>query len=97
MEDFRIHYARTLESWLENCDGIEPSFCASFKPAKLRGSRSRTAMLAHILHWHAPSCSSIENGREWYVSHYLFRQRPRNVSPGGANPCPHLMPHGFSL
>ncbi len=68
------HYGRTAEHWLENMDRnrreIEPVLAATYGPAELR---------RWWVYWRVffMSCAELWNyagGREWLVSHYLFKK-----------------------
>jgi cyclopropane-fatty-acyl-phospholipid synthase len=70
-----VHYSRTLEAWLETMDSardrLMPIFVAVYgKDARRWFARWRIFFMA---------CSELfrfRRGREWWVSHYLFRPTP---------------------
>lgn len=75
-EDWRvpgIHYARTLERWLEKHDAQREAVLEVFRP--VYGARAGVWFNRWRLFYMA--CAELfgyRNGREWAVSHYRFRQ-----------------------
>ncbi|MBN1855041.1 MAG: class I SAM-dependent methyltransferase [Pirellulales bacterium] len=70
-----IHYARTLEEWLSQCDAqrreLLPLFQADLGETEgnLQFQRWRMFFMA------CAELFSYRNGNEWFVSHYLFSKR----------------------
>jgi cyclopropane-fatty-acyl-phospholipid synthase len=68
-----IHYARTLEAWLHNCDVRQKELLRLFQ-----ANRKPSEAVRELQRWRMffMACSELfkyRKGREWYVSHYLFR------------------------
>ncbi|MBN2241866.1 MAG: class I SAM-dependent methyltransferase [Acidobacteria bacterium] len=76
-----MHYARTLEAWLENCDRNRSELLRLFE-AEGQGFRAKRELERWRIFFMA--CAELfryRGGREWYVSHYRFEPRP-GVHPG---------------
>lgn len=70
------HYAKTLEAWLVNMDGARDELMPLF-----RQTYGADQALKWWVYWRIffLACAELFNyreGREWYVSHYLFAPRP---------------------
>lgn len=70
-----VHYSRTLEAWLELQDQVEQDILPVFE----RTYGSKEAARIWIQRWRIfyMACSELfryRGGREWMVSHYLFRK-----------------------
>ena len=69
------HYARTLEDWLRKCDARQGELSAIFQSdlgpieGKLQFQRWRIFFMA------CAELFGLNEGREWYVAHYLFERR----------------------
>ena len=70
------HYQRTAEAWLQNLDrnrtAVEPVLAAAYGAAEV--TRWRVRWRVFLM-----ACAEMfgyRDGREWIVSHYLFRKRP---------------------
>jgi len=68
-----IHYARTLEAWLKNCDSRRTELLQLFQADKNRAEASRDLQRWRIFFMACAELFQYNHGREWYVSHYLFR------------------------
>jgi len=72
------HYGKTSEAWLQNMDrnraAIEPVLAETYGADEVRRwwTRWRVFFMACAELW------SYDQGREWLVSHYLFRNRRRS-------------------
>ncbi len=71
-----MHYARTLEAWLANCDRQRPDLLDLF--ASTLGGNGAAIQLQR---WRMflMACAELfayRGGDEWFVSHYLFSKRP---------------------
>lgn len=67
------HYARTLEAWRARCDAHRRELVEVF-----RGTDEDAARLLQRWRIFFMACAELfafEGGRQWYVSHYLFRRR----------------------
>ena len=70
------HYAKTLEAWLVNMDAARDELMPLF-----RQTYGADPALQWWVYWRIffLACAELFNyreGREWYVSHYLFAPRP---------------------
>ena len=70
------HYAKTLEAWLVNMDAARDELMPLF-----RQTYGADQALKWWVYWRIffLACAELFNyreGREWYVSHYLFAPRP---------------------
>lgn len=70
------HYARTCEAWLTNMDAARPSIDEIFARVYGPGSVTRWRVRWRIFFMACAELFACRSGREWFVSHYLFR-RPR--------------------
>lgn len=68
------HYSRTSECWLENMDRarteIEPVLAATYGPAQMR----RWWVYWRVFFMACAELWGYREGREWFVSHYLFQR-----------------------
>ncbi len=75
-----IHYARTLEAWLRNCDAhreeLTGLFTASLGPEEGRRQIQRWRMFFMA----CAELFAFQEGQEWYVSHYLFSSRKQHAA-----------------
>jgi len=70
------HYSKTSESWLRNMDKNKVEILVILK--RVYGDRDA---LRWWVYWRVffMACAELwgyKNGREWFVSHYLFRKYP---------------------
>ncbi len=70
-----IHYARTLEAWLDNCDRQRSDLLSLFETAPGPGDAARKLQRWRIFFMACAELFKYRQGQEWYVSHYLFRPR----------------------
>jgi len=70
-----MHYARTLEAWLRNCDDRRNELRRLFQENKSRVEASRDLQCWRIFFMACAELFRYRGGREWYVSHYLFHRR----------------------
>ena len=70
-----IHYARTLEAWLENCDRHRQELLHLFQPVSPSGGAARELQRWRMFFMACAELFKYRSGREWYVSHYLFQRR----------------------
>ncbi|MDM7996425.1 MAG: cyclopropane-fatty-acyl-phospholipid synthase family protein [Acidobacteriota bacterium] len=70
-----VHYARTLEAWLRNCDARRDELQKLFQENKSRVEASRNLQCWRIFFMACAELFRYRGGREWYVSHYLFHRR----------------------
>ena len=68
-----VHYARTLEAWLKNCDGKRTELLRIFQVDKNRAEAARDLQRWRIFFMACAELFQYRHGQEWYVSHYLFR------------------------
>jgi cyclopropane-fatty-acyl-phospholipid synthase len=68
-----IHYARTLETWLQNCDARRKELLQIFQANRKRAGAARELQRWRIFFMACAELFKYREGREWYVSHYLFR------------------------
>ena len=72
-----IHYARTLEDWLRNCDARRGELLPIFESdlgvaeGQLQFQRWRMFFMA------CAELFGFNQGQEWFVSHYRFSNRRR--------------------
>jgi len=71
-----IHYARTLEAWLDNCDARRKDLLPIFQAKRTRPEAARELQRWRIFFMACAELFKYRRGQEWYVSHYLFRPRP---------------------
>jgi cyclopropane-fatty-acyl-phospholipid synthase len=81
------HYSRTSEHWLRNMDcrraAIEPILAETYGADQVR----RWWVYWRVFFMSCAELWGYAGGREWLVSHYLFRKA---AYPAGAAPEPHL-------
>ncbi len=70
-----MHYARTLEAWLENCDINRMELMKLFMEKGSRSSGRRELQQWRIFFMACAELFKCRGGGEWYVSHYLFQPR----------------------
>ena len=68
-----IHYARTLETWLQNCNARRRELRQIFQANRKRAEAARELQRWRIFFMACAELFKYREGREWYVSHYLFR------------------------
>lgn len=69
-----IHYSRTLESWLANCDRNRRALLSLFQMHRGRREAERDLRRWRIFFMACSELFNYRGGREWYVAHYLFRK-----------------------
>jgi cyclopropane-fatty-acyl-phospholipid synthase len=69
------HYARTLESWLANCDRRRSELLQIFRTGSDPAAAARELQRWRMFFMACAELFNYRNGREWYVSHYLFGKR----------------------
>ncbi|MBK8979101.1 MAG: class I SAM-dependent methyltransferase [Planctomycetes bacterium] len=75
-----VHYAKTSEAWLRNMDANRAALWPLFESTY--GAEARRMWTYWRVFFMA--CAELWNhadGREWFVSHYLFRKRVPNSDP----------------
>jgi len=70
-----IHYARTLEAWLANCDRHRQELLRLFQFISASGGAARELQRWRMFFMACAELFKYRSGREWYVSHYLFKRR----------------------
>ena len=70
-----MHYARTLEAWLQNCDSNRSELLQLLMGKAGRSSAERKLQQWRIFFMACAELFKYRGGREWYVAHYLFQQR----------------------
>jgi len=68
-----IHYTRTLEAWLQNCNARRKELLQIFQANRKRSEAARELQRWRIFFMACAELFKYRKGREWYVSHYLFR------------------------
>jgi cyclopropane-fatty-acyl-phospholipid synthase len=68
-----MHYARTLEAWLQNCNARRKELLQIFQANRKRSEAARELQRWRIFFMACAELFRYRKGREWYVSHYLFR------------------------
>jgi len=68
-----IHYARTLEAWLQNCNEGRKELLQVFQLNRKRAEAARELQRWRIFFMACAELFNYRKGQEWYVSHYLFR------------------------
>jgi cyclopropane-fatty-acyl-phospholipid synthase len=68
-----IHYARTLEAWLQKCTARRNELLQIFQANRKRSEAVRELQRWRIFFMACAELFKYRQGREWYVSHYLFR------------------------
>ena len=76
-----LHYARTLEAWRDRCDRQRPELLRVFAPALGPQDAARQLQRWRMFFLACAELFAYRQGREWYVSHYLFSRR----EPAGAD------------
>jgi cyclopropane-fatty-acyl-phospholipid synthase len=76
-----IHYARTLEAWLQNCNARRKELLQIFQANSNRMEAAHELQRWRIFFMACAELFKYRKGREWYVSHYLFRNIQRFVLP----------------
>jgi len=74
-----IHYARTAETWLVNLDAHRPEILPLFATVYGPEEAVRWFVRWRLFFLACAELFGYRHGREWGVSHYLFRQRPVEV------------------
>jgi cyclopropane-fatty-acyl-phospholipid synthase len=74
-----VHYQRTSECWLANMDRnrgrIEPILSQTYGAAQMR----RWWVYWRVFFMACAELWGYAGGREWFVSHYLFENRPTSI------------------
>lgn len=70
------HYAKTLEAWLVNMDQARTELMPLFQQTYGTGSALKWWVYWRIFFLACAELFNYRDGREWYVSHYLFKPRP---------------------
>ena len=70
-----IHYARTLEAWLVNCDRHRRELLRLFQSVSAPAGAARELQRWRMFLMACSELFKYRCGREWYVSHYLFQKR----------------------
>jgi cyclopropane-fatty-acyl-phospholipid synthase len=68
-----IHYTRTLEAWLHNCNARRKELLQIFQANRKRPEAARELQRWRIFFMACAELFKYRKGREWYVSQYLFR------------------------
>lgn len=69
-----LDYARTLEAWLRRLDGGRDAALAVFEPHFARPGARRQLQRWRLFLMACAELFAYRGGREWFVSHYLFRR-----------------------
>jgi cyclopropane-fatty-acyl-phospholipid synthase len=70
-----VHYARTLEAWLDNLDRQRPDLLRLFLAAHGRSGAARELQRWRMFLMACSELFQYRKGLEWWVSHYLFQKR----------------------
>ena len=70
-----MHYARTLEAWLANCDRRRSELVQIFQADRDPAAAARELQRWRMFFMACAELFNYRSGREWYVSHYLFGKR----------------------
>lgn len=70
------HYARTLEAWLERCDAQRTDLVRLFEAALGRKDAAVQLQRWRMFFMACAELFAYHGGDEWFVSHYLFSNRP---------------------
>ncbi len=70
-----LHYSRTLEAWLRNCDVKRRVLLRIFQDGRKPAEAALELQRWRIFFMACAELFKYHNGQEWYVSHYLFRPR----------------------
>ncbi len=71
-----MHYARTLEAWLTNCDRQRPDLLDLFASTLGGNGAARQLQRWRMFLMACAELFAYRGGDEWFVSHYLFSKRP---------------------
>ena len=71
-----MHYARTLEAWLANCDRQRPDLLDLFASTLGGNGAARQLQRWRMFLMACAELFAYRGGDEWFVSHYLFSKRP---------------------
>jgi cyclopropane-fatty-acyl-phospholipid synthase len=70
-----VHYAKTLEAWLEKMDAARGEVDPILAEVYGEKDRDRWRMRWRIFFMACAELFGYRHGMEWFVSHYLFRRR----------------------
>ena len=82
-----LHYARTCEAWLKNLDRHRQAILSRFRQ-DLSARDARTRLQRWRIFFMA--CAELfryHDGKEWFVAHYLFKQKGAGPSPERSMPA----------
>jgi cyclopropane-fatty-acyl-phospholipid synthase len=68
------HYERTCNAWLANMDARRERIMAIFEDTYGRDAAAKWFQRWRIFFMACAELFGLEGGREWYVSHYVFRR-----------------------
>ena len=75
-----IHYARTLEAWLVNCDRQHLDLLRLFGGTGGRKNAARELQRWRMFFMACAELFKYRDGQEWWVSQYLFRKRENRTA-----------------
>ncbi len=70
-----VHYAKTLEAWLEKMDAAKEEILPLFADVYGEADKARWFQRWRIFFMASAELFGYRDGMEWFVSHYLFRRR----------------------
>ncbi len=71
-----VHYQRTAEAWLANMDSHHDEILALFRQVYGPGQETRWWAYWRVFYMACAELWGLQNGSEWFVSHYLFKNKP---------------------
>ncbi|MEI9863843.1 MAG: cyclopropane-fatty-acyl-phospholipid synthase family protein [Limisphaerales bacterium] len=69
------HYQKTAEAWLQNMDANEPEIRPLFAQTYGAENETRWWVYWRVFYMACAELWGFRNGEEWFVSHYLFRNK----------------------
>ncbi len=78
------HYEKTANAWLTNFDAARDDLMPVFERAYGKGEAARWFQRWRVFFMACAELWGYADGREWFVSHYLFEPRKAGSSKGEA-------------